>query len=96
MNILIVIIFFLQEKAQKERWAKLPPLKKYFYKEDSKVANMTKEEVEEFRRSNNNIEAKLMFDNDVEVEGLKVPNPVTTFEQAFQVSNKSFFNSQNF
>ncbi|XP_051174916.1 probable ATP-dependent RNA helicase DDX43 [Leptopilina boulardi] len=74
----------LFEKAQKERWAKLPPLKKYFYKEDSKVANMTKEEVEEFRRSNNNIEAKLMFDNDVEVEGLKVPNPVTTFEQAFQ------------
>ncbi|XP_033225758.1 probable ATP-dependent RNA helicase DDX43 [Belonocnema kinseyi] len=70
------------EAAQKERWAKLPSLKKNFYVEDPEVANMSEEEVALFRKENNNIEAKLMFEEG-QTSDLKVPNPVQTFEQAF-------------
>ena len=85
-NLLEFCIFlFLQETAQKERWAKLPSLKKNFYVEDPEVANMTEEQVALFRKENNNIEAKLMFEEG-QSSDLKVPNPVQTFEQAFEVS----------
>nr|CAD7421334.1 unnamed protein product [Timema poppensis] len=40
------------EKAQKERWARLPPLKKNFYIEDPAVAAMSPEEVANFRSAN--------------------------------------------
>ncbi|XP_023719273.1 uncharacterized protein LOC111870865 isoform X5 [Cryptotermes secundus] len=67
------------EEAQKERWSKCPPLRKDFYIEDPEVANMLPEEVQRFRKANNNIVVSYVFD---EVES-GIPNPVQTFEQCF-------------
>ncbi|PNF17555.1 hypothetical protein B7P43_G15556 [Cryptotermes secundus] len=67
------------EEAQKERWSKCPPLHKDFYIEDPEVANMLPEEVQRFRKANNNIVVSYVFD---EVES-GIPNPVQTFEQCF-------------
>lgn len=60
-----------------------PSLEKNFYIEDPEVARMTSAEVAEIRRENNNISAKDLGEDDVR-KGRKVPNPVTTFEHAFQ------------
>ncbi|GAB6029850.1 hypothetical protein CHUAL_005559 [Chamberlinius hualienensis] len=64
---------------QKERWEKLPPLKKYFYIEDPDVASMTNEEVSRIRRLNNNIMVTTL--NNVKTS---IPNPVTNFVQCFE------------
>lgn len=70
------------EKNQKERWSKLPPIVKDFYIEDPKVANMPPAEVQRWRLANHDIQVKRTFD---EKPGLRpIPNPVLTFEQAFQ------------
>nr|CAD7411683.1 unnamed protein product [Timema cristinae] len=84
------------EKAQKERWAQLPPLKKNFYVEDPGVAAMLPEEVANFRKVNNNITASYALGQSP--ENSPIPNPVQTFEQCFseypeiltQIYNQSF------
>ncbi|KAJ4428936.1 hypothetical protein ANN_25932 [Periplaneta americana] len=74
-----IVRILLQEEAQKERWSKCPPLLKDFYIEDPDVANMIPEEVERFRKANNNIVVSFVFE-----EGERgIPNPVQTFEQCF-------------
>ncbi|XP_029178271.1 probable ATP-dependent RNA helicase DDX43 [Nylanderia fulva] len=72
------------EKLQKEKWAALPPIIKNFYKEDPMVANMPKIKVAELRKLNNNIEVKLVFENEEGAKEIKIPNLIETFEQAFQ------------
>ncbi|XP_043268998.1 probable ATP-dependent RNA helicase DDX43 [Venturia canescens] len=74
-------------RYQTERWANVGPILKEFYREDPVVANMSEDHVARIRKQNNNIECRRVFDN-VEEGGpensFKVPNPVETFEQAFQ------------
>lgn len=70
------------DKAQKEKWDKLPKIRKNFYREDPMVSNMTPAEVSRWRLANNDIKVSRTFE---EKTGLPpIPNPVTTFEQAFQ------------
>lgn len=68
----------------KQKWAKLSPIVKNFYKEDTAVANMSIKHIADFRKNNNNIEVRHVFENDEKTE-IKIPNPVETFEQAFKV-----------
>ncbi|XP_076763300.1 putative ATP-dependent RNA helicase DDX43 [Xylocopa sonorina] len=73
------------DEYQKEKWAKCTPIVKNFYKEHPDVANMTKEQVAHIRKTNNNIEVKFMFDEkESDSEQLSIPNPIETFEQAFE------------
>ncbi|XP_071449475.1 probable ATP-dependent RNA helicase DDX43 [Hetaerina americana] len=67
------------EEAQKERLSKCPKMIKDFYQEDPAVANMTKEEVAEFRKNNNNIVVSYVFKSGTE----GIPNPIRTFEECF-------------
>ncbi|KAL0868427.1 hypothetical protein ABMA27_007930 [Loxostege sticticalis] len=70
------------DEQQQNRWQNLPPIIKDFYKEDPQVAAMSPTEVARWRRANNDIQVKRTFDDK---PGLRpVPNPVLTFEQAFQ------------
>ncbi|XP_068619483.1 probable ATP-dependent RNA helicase DDX43 [Battus philenor] len=70
------------DQAQKEKWDNLPPIVKDFYKEDTKVSNMSNDEVAYWRHKNFDIRVKRTFEN---VSNLRpIPNPVLTFEQAFQ------------
>jgi ATP-dependent RNA helicase DDX43 len=70
------------DEHQQNRWKNLPDIIKDFYKEDPKVAAMSAAEVTRWRRANNDIQVRRTFDNK---PGLRpVPNPVVTFEQAFQ------------
>ncbi|KAL0129589.1 hypothetical protein PUN28_001690 [Cardiocondyla obscurior] len=71
------------ESRQKEKWAALPPIIKNFYKEDPIVANMSASKVAHVRQTNNNIQVRYVFENEGSAE-MKIPNPVETFEQAFQ------------
>ncbi|KOC61391.1 putative ATP-dependent RNA helicase DDX43 [Habropoda laboriosa] len=74
------------DEFRKEKWSKCVPVIKNFYKEHPAVANMTKEQVANIRKTNNNIEVKYMFDeqgNDTEQSS--IPNPIETFEQAFEI-----------
>lgn len=72
------------EELQKKKWAALPPIIKNFYKEDPIIANMPKTKVAELRKNNNNIEVKLVFEDEKDSNKIKIPNLVETFEQAFQ------------
>ncbi|XP_063218394.1 probable ATP-dependent RNA helicase DDX43 [Bacillus rossius redtenbacheri] len=72
----------IYEEAKKDKWSKLPPLKKDFYVEDPDVANMSKEEVEMFRQQNNNISVGYALGESP--DNMPVPNPVQTFEQCFR------------
>lgn len=53
---------------------------------------MTKEQVAHIRQTNNNIEVRYMFESEEKsTESSKefpIPNPIETFEQAFEVSIK--------
>lgn len=70
------------DSHQQERWNSLPPIIKDFYKEDPVIGNMSPTEVARWRKANNDIQVKRTFD---EKPGMRpVPNPVLTFEQAFQ------------
>lgn len=72
---------FYDEK-QKERWDNLPPIIKEFYEEDPEVQKWHPAEVTRWRKENNDIQVKRTFEDK---PGLKpIPNPVRTFEQAFQ------------
>ncbi|XP_029927014.1 putative ATP-dependent RNA helicase DDX43 isoform X2 [Myripristis murdjan] len=71
-----------KEKFQQLKWKDLPPLKKKFYTEAKSVAMLTTEEVDEWRKENNNI-----FVDDLKEEGEKrsIPNPCRTFLEAFEL-----------
>ncbi|MBN3320219.1 DDX43 helicase, partial [Atractosteus spatula] len=62
------------------KWENLPPVKKEFYIEAESVTNLTAEEVEKWRKENNNIYVDDLKDG----EKRPIPNPVRTFEEAFQ------------
>ncbi|KAG8181824.1 hypothetical protein JTE90_001478 [Oedothorax gibbosus] len=68
------------DEARKRKLAALPPLKKDFYREDPAVAAMSKAEVQAFWAANNNISVINVEEND----NKPIPNPVSTFHQAFQ------------
>ncbi|XP_070555807.1 probable ATP-dependent RNA helicase DDX43 [Ptychodera flava] len=70
-----------EDRAENEaiKWAGLPPLKKNFYIEAPEVAAMTDEDAERFRKINMDISV-----TDVSDHNRPLPNPVTTFEEAFQ------------
>ncbi|XP_069127188.1 probable ATP-dependent RNA helicase DDX53 [Argopecten irradians] len=69
-----------QEEHARTKFLGLPDIRKEFYIEDPSVANMYPEDVKKFRKDNNNIIVM-----DLSKEGdRRVPNPVQTFEHAFQ------------
>ncbi|XP_075718146.1 putative ATP-dependent RNA helicase DDX43 [Rhinoderma darwinii] len=68
-----------QDKYEAMKWADMPPIQKSFYKEASRVASMSEEEVTEWRRENNNI----ICDDLKEGQKRPIPNPVCSFEDAF-------------
>ncbi|NWT50833.1 DDX43 helicase, partial [Erythrocercus mccallii] len=67
-------------KYESMKWAGLPPIEKNFYKESSRTASMSQEEVELWRKENNNITC----DDLKEGEKRCIPNPVCKFEDAFE------------
>ncbi|NXA40225.1 DDX43 helicase, partial [Eudromia elegans] len=62
------------------KWADLSPIVKNFYKESAGTASMTQEEVELWRKENNNIICKDLKEG----EKRCIPNPVCKFEDAFE------------
>uniref|UniRef100_A0A8C3K4P8 RNA helicase n=1 Tax=Calidris pygmaea TaxID=425635 RepID=A0A8C3K4P8_9CHAR len=71
-----------ENKAKYEamKWADLPPIEKNFYKESSRTASMSQEEVELWRKENNGI----ICDDLKEGEKRCIPNPVCKFEDVFE------------
>ncbi|NXL95061.1 DDX43 helicase, partial [Alectura lathami] len=67
-------------KHEALKWADLPPIEKNFYKESSRTASMSQEEVELWRKENNNI----VCDDLKEGEKRCIPNPVCKFEDVFE------------
>ncbi|XP_066035778.1 probable ATP-dependent RNA helicase DDX43 [Chamaea fasciata] len=67
-------------KYESMKWAGLPPIEKNFYKESPRTASMSQEEVELWRKENNNITC----DDLKEGEKRRIPNPVCKFEDAFE------------
>ncbi|XP_072188937.1 probable ATP-dependent RNA helicase DDX43 [Excalfactoria chinensis] len=67
-------------KYEAMKWADLPPIEKNFYKESSRTASMSPEEVELWRKENNNI----ICDDLKEGEKRCIPNPVCEFEDVFE------------
>ncbi|PRD22144.1 UNVERIFIED_CONTAM: ATP-dependent RNA helicase DDX43 [Trichonephila clavipes] len=68
------------EEARKKKLAALPEIKKYFYVEHPAVAAMTKTDVVQLRALMDNISVcNVDLDDDK-----SIPNPITTFEEAFQ------------
>lgn len=70
------------DEAKSQKWAKCPQLIKNFYREQPAVTNMTSTEVNAFREENNNIVVDRTF-KDADKPAVPIPNPITTFEQAF-------------
>lgn len=68
-----------RDKYDAMKWQDLPPLKKDFYIEAESVAARSVEEVQIWRKENNNI----FVDDLIEGEKRTFPNPVCTFEEAF-------------
>lgn len=69
------------DEARKERWAKCPTLIKNFYTEHPKTAEMTDEEVVQFREENHKISVSMVFE---EGSPSEMPKPITKFEYAFE------------
>ncbi|XP_022815558.1 probable ATP-dependent RNA helicase DDX43 [Spodoptera litura] len=69
-------------QVQQSRYEKLPPIIKDFYKEDPAIAAMSDDEVKRWRLENYDIQVKRTFEDKPGLR--KIPNPVLTFEQAFQ------------
>ncbi|NWV04120.1 DDX43 helicase, partial [Ptilonorhynchus violaceus] len=67
-------------KYESMKWAGLPPIEKNFYKESSRTASMSQEEVELWRKENNDITC----DDLKEGEKRHIPNPVCKFEDVFE------------
>ncbi|KPJ09026.1 putative ATP-dependent RNA helicase DDX43 [Papilio machaon] len=72
------------DQADKERWAKLPPIVKNFYIEDPEVSSMSPNQVEQWRRANFDIHVQIRRTCDKQLDLKPIPNPVLTFEQAFK------------
>ncbi|XP_043589785.1 probable ATP-dependent RNA helicase DDX43 [Bombus pyrosoma] len=73
------------DEYHRQKWANCTPIVKNFYKEDPIIANLTSEQVDAFRKENNNIEVHVMLEKEENAsEVLSIPNPIETFEQAFQ------------
>lgn len=70
------------DKEQKDRWSQLPPIIKDFYKEDPVISAMSPAEVTRWRKANHDIQVKRTFEDRPDLR--PIPNPVLTFEQAFQ------------
>ncbi|XP_034314075.2 probable ATP-dependent RNA helicase DDX43 [Magallana gigas] len=69
-----------KDANEKLKFKDLPEIRKNFYIEDPSVANMHPEEIAHIRKTNNDIIVK-----DLSKDGDKrIPNPVRTFEEAFQ------------
>lgn len=64
----------------REKWVACPDIVKEFYFESPEVANMTPEEVAQFRKDNNNIVVRHFDQNDTR----QFPNPCVTFNQVFK------------
>ncbi|CAK9811544.1 Probable ATP-dependent RNA helicase DDX43 [Anthophora quadrimaculata] len=74
------------DEFRQKRWSKCVPVIKNFYKEHPAVASLTKEQVTNIRKTNNNIEVKYMFnEQENDIEECNIPNPIETFEQAFEI-----------
>ncbi|XP_025022975.1 probable ATP-dependent RNA helicase DDX43, partial [Python bivittatus] len=71
-----------ENKAKYEamKWADLPPIEKCFYKEEPKIAFMSQEEADKWRKENNNITCDDLKDG----EKRHIPNPIHKFEEAFK------------
>ncbi|NXN32160.1 DDX43 helicase, partial [Nycticryphes semicollaris] len=71
-----------ENKAKYEamKWADLPPVEKNFYEESPRTASLSPEEVELWRKENNNI----ICDDLKEGEKRCIPNPVCEFEDVFE------------
>nr|XP_030123313.3 probable ATP-dependent RNA helicase DDX43 isoform X1 [Taeniopygia guttata] len=67
-------------KYESMKWAGLPPIEKNFYKESSRTASMSQEEVDLWRKENNGITC----DDLKEGEKRCIPNPVCKFEDVFE------------
>ncbi|NXE63492.1 DDX43 helicase, partial [Calcarius ornatus] len=67
-------------KYESMKWEGLPPIEKNFYKESARTASMSQEEVELWRKENNNITC----DDLKEGEKRCIPNPVCKFEDVFE------------
>ena len=72
----------LQERSEKEKLKFMVPIVKNFYVELPEISNMSETEVERLREQNNNIVVKRTFAKE-NVPERPIPNPVTTFDQAF-------------
>ncbi|XP_078487611.1 putative ATP-dependent RNA helicase DDX43 [Ciona intestinalis] len=66
------------ERIREERWGKLPPIRKNFYIEDDAVADMSKTQVQIWRKENFDVSIADLTD-----QNRDLLNPVLTFEQAF-------------
>ncbi|XP_026684744.1 DEAD-box ATP-dependent RNA helicase 20-like [Diaphorina citri] len=76
----------LSDRKERDKWAREPKIIKNVYKEDPEVANMTPEQVEAFRKKNNDISVSVVT-SDGQIDenpDFQIPNPVTSFKQAFQ------------
>ncbi|XP_059621407.1 probable ATP-dependent RNA helicase DDX43 isoform X2 [Phlebotomus argentipes] len=62
----------------------LPPLNKRFYKVHPEVASLTAEQVEEFRKSSNNIIVQRTLAKDDDDQNAAIPNPIMKFEHCFE------------
>lgn len=67
------------DRLTKEKWAKLPPLVKDFYQEHEEVSKFTDEDVEKFRKDNNNIVVSHFKEGDT----FKLPKPAPKFVHSF-------------
>eukprot|EP00066_Takifugu_rubripes_P002169 XP_003963913.2 PREDICTED: probable ATP-dependent RNA helicase DDX43 [Takifugu rubripes] len=70
-----------KDKYAEIKWKGLPPIKKQFYIEAESLSALMPEEVNQWRKENNNI-----FVDDLKKEGEKrpIPKPCRTFLEAFQ------------
>ncbi|KAK3584900.1 hypothetical protein CHS0354_021773 [Potamilus streckersoni] len=76
------MVWALKEANDIKKFKDLPAIKKNFYIEDPNVANIYPEEAEKIRREKNNISV-IDLSKDENNTG-RIPNPVRTFEEAFQ------------
>ncbi|XP_025300614.1 probable ATP-dependent RNA helicase DDX43 [Canis lupus baileyi] len=67
-------------KWGRKKWEDLPPIKKNFYRQSETTSSMSQEQVDSWRKENNNI----MCDDLKEGEKRRIPNPTCKFEDAFQ------------
>lgn len=76
----------IADKKEADKWARVPKIIKNVYKEDPEVANMTPEQVAAFRKKSNDISVSIVKSDGQPEENpdFKIPNPVTSFKQAFK------------